>query len=829
MATNPNAGKTTVVQDTEDSTEISNNAQNQIAQLPNNVIPPINSDKNVEDISADVFDGFEPEYKSCDHCNKLEPIDNITESDDHSLCIDCAAQFYTDDFRRHLKGDNVMAIHDSNNRYYRIRIISNLVGTIHAPIAHIEWTNFSDSNNKLIQESISRKRIATYDHRLIDLDLESAKYLMESLRPDQDRNEQKNGEEIKDKSDKEFIAQLRNPNSDIHKIFVMISESAKHGVQGSSEKGSNELIGHLLEESRMETMTTKFRIPFPTSQITLFKYVADVEQYTKDNILISNIRLFREILTHAPRGVQQLFARHKQQLWHEYAQVQRQAGIAVVDAAVHNKTVHTREEWTKFIISHLQIHPHREDFNIILKLIRIMRNEHPVKAYQRIRGYFDQVRITIEIINKTRADNNQLTPFSAEEIAQFMFRTFVYHNADPHYDNDGRLNIKIRLKINKKYRDNGIIDLDKFETYLETVATDLIGKSSTTDNREGYHWERIKNICTVFSLTNTGLHKKRARRLLDLKPDKPRNGSDQDSKKDGRKPRGRGNRYKKGKRDEHTYNNDRGYDKDTTDTNDCRYGHKCRHLANGTCAKVHPRGHTDQYKDSSKRPCRFGQNCRDFKANKCTYYHELQWMPKTGNGDGKPWKKPWKKPDNRGNGGTDTRKPYNPYKNTNADNSHRNIGLSKTGKANLGTLVSILNTGTIATANALGMQSSTNTETMDICTASEESETKKKKRKLRFGKDITINPKKKRKIAHRNGNNTSNNVLAMTQRKKLRKDMKEQASILNHTKENIGKLLQMDRLITTDGPINDDSFDSFKIQFEVPLDKQQKRPQKGRD
>ena len=58
---------------------------------------------------------------------------------------------------------------------------------------------------------------------------------MDSLWSDKGQNEQKkkkNGEEIESNMDNlNFVARMRNPNSDIHKMFLIISESAKRSAR----------------------------------------------------------------------------------------------------------------------------------------------------------------------------------------------------------------------------------------------------------------------------------------------------------------------------------------------------------------------------------------------------------------------------------------------------------------------------------------------------------------------------------------------------------------------------------------------------------------------
>ncbi len=163
-----------------------------------------------------------------------------------------------------------------------------------------------------------------------------------------------------------------------------------------------------------------------------------------------------------------------------------------------------------FCINHIDINPNITNLINQLKKVRYQKNQHPTAVYESFQRCINHIKVITRILNPHLDENNTIRTITPVEIAE-IFKTIIIDNNDnPKYNNNAKLNGKIKNKMAKRYAQNQNLRIEDIPEILIQIADDILPKGSYDYTDPNKHWKRYQPIQNLFNLSNTYNNKNKA-------------------------------------------------------------------------------------------------------------------------------------------------------------------------------------------------------------------------------------------------------------------------------------------------------------------------------
>ncbi len=313
-----------------------------------------------------------------------------------------------------------------------------------------------------------------------------------------------------------------------------------------------------------------FHGKYPRAGKEFYKFLDAIDQYTCEFATLPPELIFEKIVAKLPKAEKLEWHRYQRDKFTEKVVMDglvvgtAECATARVEFMAKFKTVYALE---KFVITQLAIVPHASYFNGLFEHIYARYNEKPTETLKRFIRYIYEMDTVLKKLNPLI--DIPIPPLKQTRKLDILHRIFIRQNADEEYNNNGRLNGKVKHKLvafwNKKAKASEPITLKMLEKKLGAVESELLSPFEIQHDVKDRHWKTYQHG-SLFAL---GSGKRPRNRRWNYGVDKYDNKRPRPNPKD------------RNKRDRRDSGNPNG-------TKWCRDGIKCKFMrTTGTCKFRH--------------------------------------------------------------------------------------------------------------------------------------------------------------------------------------------------------------------------------------------------
>ena len=407
----------------------------------------------------------------------------------------------------------------------------------------------------------------------------------------------------------------------LKKLFAKVAAQPNQPQSIDSFDNSSNSYGKLLlDEQRISKFTTKF----PTSMTEYFHYSNSIATFQFEQPTIAPARIFQEILDAAPSQIRSNWNLYKSNKTAEHLTSFDFLESEEVERRKFNLKIHNVQHFESWVIKTLGLQPNIAYFKKQLSYIQCLINENPKATLSRIDRYYFQISNVLKKINPLLPA--PIRSFSDRDKLELFQRVFIEDNCSKEYNNDGKLNAKVKTKVGQHWQKYPKLTLKELRVYLSKLDTEILPPLTVEAAVEGKHWKHYTSAASIFQIRDLSKLTNRKRRAqketADDGPTKKRrklNSGDTFSDTPCRFKSNCLNFIKKGK---------------------CNYRHTVEELKIlqakyqqhkntvvprtqlGNKFKRRKQGDTD----IKPKPCNNGTNCRLWQNNQCNYGHNRKLM-----------------------------------------------------------------------------------------------------------------------------------------------------------------------------------------------------------
>ena len=269
-------------------------------------------------------------------------------------------------------------------------------------------------------------------------------------------------------------------------LLRIIKEQAKHIPAINGVNNNNNFTKMMYEETQIQPFTAKF----PRNQHEFWEYINTMDRFKNEHDSIEESRLLHKIIKQTSIIIRNEWLAYKR----EYIAASDNNDLTQSD-------LNTFSDFQQFISKKLRIHPSIHYFLQQLGYIRSGYDENPEDTHNRIQYYLQSIETARTIYNSyTTKENLKLRTISDSEVIELYERVFIFHNADPTYNTNGKLNRKIKLRFTKFWRDTEQITIAKISKFIQDVHAEILPSSMIKAGVDGFCWRKIKSSLTIFQL-----------------------------------------------------------------------------------------------------------------------------------------------------------------------------------------------------------------------------------------------------------------------------------------------------------------------------------------
>ena len=172
----------------------------------------------------------------------------------------------------------------------------------------------------------------------------------------------------------------------------------------------------------------------------------------------------------------------------------------------------------------MSISPKKDDFDDLLDCVHPQKREAPKALFHRVQRYVRQIDDVIDSINQSSRERdpllkkNMIEKHTDKEKVEMLERIFVVKNDSIEYDNENKLNRKVRQKVanfireKTKYCDEELT-FSQLASFIRGLDEKILPIELRRENDPKSNWKPYQKELSIFLLTP--VNKSRKRKIRD--------------------------------------------------------------------------------------------------------------------------------------------------------------------------------------------------------------------------------------------------------------------------------------------------------------------------